>query len=421
MPPMAEDRSALVRIDSTGAAHPVGKTASQRLRARQGTFRLLPAPAHLVVMRLVGEDGRRDAADGPVFRLAGEITTPGALCDVVGLVGQAGWSGELVVLDGQTSRSVFFEHASVVGAQSTASGERIGEILYRYGALTEEQVEEVASGVTAEERFGEVAVRLGLVTRERLFQLIGKQTEEIVYATLRIDDGTFYFLESFDESRLAARLSLGVSALLMEGVRRMDETRFFRDRIPSDQHVPERIPGRVPPEAELAKVYDAIDGRRSITDIMRIVGQGEFEVAQALFQMLQSGMVLVHAPRPTGPAAAIALFNEALVTLLREVHSVGGAGEVRKQLASFATSVGVYDALFQGAGPSADGSVDVDQVAANIQVLVGPDQAEAMLVQWLYDYASFAVFVAEPFLRSGRDAAPLRRVRDLVAHLSPSA
>src|SRR6188474_187008 len=106
---MEDERLELVRIDSTGTAHPVGRTASQRLRARQGAFRLLPAPSHLVVMRYVGEDGKRDDEDGPVFRMAGEVTTAGALSDIVSLVGQAAWKGELVVLDGFRSRSVFFE------------------------------------------------------------------------------------------------------------------------------------------------------------------------------------------------------------------------------------------------------------------------------------------------------------------------
>ena len=54
----------LVRVDGTGTAHPVGKTASQRMRARQGAFRLMPSPAHLVVMRYVGEEGAAIAADG---------------------------------------------------------------------------------------------------------------------------------------------------------------------------------------------------------------------------------------------------------------------------------------------------------------------------------------------------------------------
>jgi hypothetical protein len=425
---MDDERLELVRVDATGTAHPVGKKASQRMRARQGSFRLMPAPPHLIVMRYVGEDGRRDEEDGPVFRLAGEITTPGAICDIVTLIGQAGWKGELVVLDGAHSRSIFFEANHVVGAHSTVEAERLGEVLYRYGALTKEQVADTARAVTPEVRFGEAAIKRGYLTRERLFQLMSKQTEEIVYAVLLVGDGTFFFLDTYDEARIHARQSLPVNQLLVEGVRRMDEMRYFRDRIPSDQHVPERHGAREAPEPELATVYDAVDGARSIAEICRFVGQDEFEVTRALFQLVQSGHVVVQAPRPTGPAAVVALFNQAIAMIFREVDAVGKGGEVREQLASFATGAGVYDALFLRAGPAPDGTLVPERIVENIGMLVGPDQAEATLSQWLYEYVSFAVFVAEPFLRPGNDgpgstggSVLQKKVAELVRPLAPKA
>src|ERR1051325_9986267 len=99
-------RDELVRIDDSGVLHPVGKVASQRLRARKGAFRLMSAPAHAIFLRYVGEDGERDEEDGAIVRLAGEVTAPGALCDIVALVGQAGWKGARAVLSGETQGSL---------------------------------------------------------------------------------------------------------------------------------------------------------------------------------------------------------------------------------------------------------------------------------------------------------------------------
>ena len=113
---MRDGKAELVRIDNRGEAHPIGNIAGQRLRARAGAYRMLPSPAHVVFMRYTGEDGRRDAEDGAIVRLAGEVTAPGALCDVLALLGQTGWRGELVVLDGEDARSVFFDQGNVVGA-----------------------------------------------------------------------------------------------------------------------------------------------------------------------------------------------------------------------------------------------------------------------------------------------------------------
>ncbi len=419
---MSEDRADLVRVDPTGAAHPVGRLASQWMRNRQGTFRVMPGPRHLVFMRHVGEDGVRDEHDGAVCRLAGEITTPGALCDIVSLIGQAGWKGELIVTSPNATRSVYFDHGHVIKANSDADGERLGEVLYRYGVLSREQVEEAAKAVTGELRFGEAAVKLGFVSRERLFSVMQRQTEEVVYAVLLVGDGMFYFLDSFDESKIAVQLNLSASSLLMEGVRRMDETRYFRERVPSELHVPARVSGRPgPAEDVLLPYWEAIDGQRSVSEICRSVGQGEFEVTHAIFQLLQAGSVVVHPPRPTGPAAVVARFNEAMSLLLGNIDTLGRGAEVRAQLASFATGAGIYDALFMGAGPAEDGTLAPERIIENITMLAGPgEQGEAMLSQWLYEYASFGLFVSEPILRvSAEHGTVARKAGELLAPLAP--
>jgi hypothetical protein len=423
---MSEERTDLVRVDATGTAHPVGRVASQMMRLRQGTFRVMPGPSHLVFMRNVGEDGKRDEIDGAVCRLAGELTTPGAICDIVSLIGQAAWRGELIVMSEGAQRSVFFDNGQVISAYSNVEGERLGEVLYRYGALTREQVDLTAASVNANVRFGEAAVKLGYLTRERLFQLISSQTEEVVYAVLLESDGMFYFLDNFEEGRLTAHLNLSVNSLLMEGVRRMDETRYFRERIPSELHVPAKVAGRTAPADEgaevLAPVWDAIDGQRSVADICRAVGKGEFEVTHSLFQLVQAGVVTVHPPRLTGPLAIVARFNEAMSLLLHSVDQIGKGTELRDQLSSFATGAGVYDALFMGgAGPAKDGTLHGEKIVDNIAMLAGPGEAGAqMLSQWLYDYASFAAFIGETMLRSGdKQGTTARKIGELIAPLAP--
>jgi hypothetical protein len=287
-------------------------------------------------------------------------------------------------------------------------------------------VDLTAASVNADVRFGEAAVKLGYLTRERLFQLISSQTEEVVYAVLLESDGMFYFLDNFEEGRLTAHLNLSVNSLLMEGVRRMDETRYFRERIPSELHVPAKVAGRTAPADEgaevLAPVWDAIDGQRSVADICRAVGKGEFEVTHSLFQLVQAGVVTVHPPRLTGPLAIVARFNEAMSLLLHSVDQIGKGTELRDQLSSFATGAGVYDALFMGgAGPAKDGTLHGEKIVDNIAMLAGPGEAGAqMLSQWLYDYASFAAFIGEPMLRSGdKQGTTARKIGELIAPLAP--
>lgn len=410
---MSEPSNDLVRIDDTGTAHPVTRSASQRLRGCAGTFRLMPGPPHVVFMRYVGEDGQRDEDDGAIVKLSGEIVARGTLCDIVAFAGNAGWKGELVVLEGETSRSIFFEGGNVIGATSTAEGERLGEVLYQFGALTEDQVNECM--LEAGKRIGDAAVELGFLTRDKLFFYMGKQTEEIVYKTLVVGDGMFYFLDRFDDSRVAARHNLSAGMLLMEGVRRMDEMGFFRERIPSDEHVPVRAGGKREPDDEFRPIWEAVDGERSVSEIARHLGMDLFDVTQGLFQLTSRGIVKITPPKPTDPVAICETFNGAM----RLVFGAVGAErrkELSETLSRFATGSGVYDALFAGAGPLDDGSVRTERVCQNLSGLAGID-AVTLLAQWLYEYAAFALFAVGSYLAPESEQRLTRQVGELIAPL----
>jgi hypothetical protein len=413
-------REELVRIDDTGALHPVGKVASQRMRARKGAFRLMPAPEHVIFLRYVGEDGSRDDHDGPVVRLAGEVTTPGSLCDIVALIGQAGWKGELVVVSGDAWRSLFFESGNIVGGQTNVDGERLGALFYRLGVLTEAQVEVVRASLATGRKFGELAVELRLVTREKLFEVMVMKTKEIFFATLLVSDGMFYFLDRYDPKRVALRHHVSAGNLLMEGVQRMDESKYFRERIPSDRHIPIPIAGRSDPDEELRSVWQACDGRRSVSEIGRTIGLAEFEVTRALFRLVQSGFLHIGAPKPEGSQALVSIFNDAIVAIFQAVERAGTAGVLRDNLAGFATSIGIYDTLFAGAGPAPDGRLNEARIAQNIQTMGGAE-ADRLLAQWLHEYVSFALFDASSQLAKDEEQALSSYVSERIVALAPKS
>lgn len=417
---MRDAKAELVRIDSRGEAHPIGTVASQRLRAREGAYRMLPAPGHVVFMRYTGEDGRRDAEDGAIVRLAGEVTSPGALCDILALVGQAGWRGELAVLDGDDMRSVFFDQGNVVGALTNVEDERLGAVLYRYGVIDADQRDRVMGLVKSGKRFGEAAIELGVLKQDQIFKYIGKQVDEIVFATLTVADGTFFFLDGFDETRLVSRHTVSANALLMDGVTRLDEMRYFRQKIPSAEHVPVKNDGRGNPDDEFKVAFAAVDGRQNVGDIGRSSGLGEFEITKQLYGLVQSGHVAIHPPRAAGgPTALVAAANGALTAIFRAAASGGHVDEVRSGLASFAVGAGVYDILFRNAGPDESGALDADAVAQNSHIVAGGSEPDNILKQMLHEYVAFALFSAGAALGSSAEAELTKQVGPALASLKP--
>ena len=416
---MKEARDELVRIDGRGEAHPIGAVAGQRMRSHAGAYRVLPSPKHVVFMRYTGEDGRRDAEDGAIVRIAGEVTAPGALCDVIALLGQTGWRGELVVEVDDRVRSIFFEGGNVVGALTNVDDERIGSVLYRYGALDAAQRDRVLEATQAGRRFGEVALELGYLTQEALYAHISKQIEQIVFATLTVADGTFFFLDGFDAARLVSHHTLGANALLMDGVTRMDEIRYFRMKIPSAEHVPVRLSGRSTPE-DFGALYDAVDGQQSVLELGRSTGLGEFETTRGLYALEQSHHVAVHPPRISGgPTALVSAANGALLDVFASAASGGKAEEVRESLASFAVGAGVYDMLFRGAGPDETGALNPQRVAENAVIVAGGADPQNVLKQMLHEYVSFALFSVGAALGSDVEAGVTQKVGPYLNTLRP--
>jgi hypothetical protein len=418
---MRDARQELVRIDVRGEAHPIGVVASQRMRARAGAYRCLPSPGHVVFMRYTGEDGRRDSDDGAIVRIAGEITAPGTVCDVLALVAQTGWRGELVVLDGDTERSIFFDSGNIVGGQTNVEDERLGSVMYRYGAITDEQLERVAAITTGGRRFGELTVELGILSQEQVYTFLSKQAEEIVFSSFSVGDGTFFFLDGFDESRLVSRHAVSANALLMDGVTRMDEMRYFRQKIPSNDFVPVRTEGRSPPpQGELTGVYDAVDGKLSIEEIGRATGLGEFETTKRLYALVQSRHVVIYPPRASGgPAALAETANNALRAVLEAADAGGRGREVRESLSSFAVGAGVYDILFRGAGPDTSGALDADRVAENAVIVAAGANSENLLKQMLNEYVSFALFSAGAALGSDKESELRKSLTIVMTALRP--
>ena len=266
------------------------------------------------------------------------------------------------------------------------------------------------------DRFGMAAIELGFVAPEQVYKFLARQVEEVVFAVLMATDGAYCFLEGFDESRLASRQVISVTALLMTYVTRIDEIRHFRPWIPSPEYVPLRLGPRGSAPAD-GPVWLAIDGRTSIEDIGRATGLGEFEVTKQLFALVQANRVTIQPPPLRGGVhEVVALAN----TALRAIHlavDAGGRGTVlRNNLAAFAR--GEYEALLAGAGPFEHGGLSAPPLVSNSAGLRGPDEVDEYVREMLYDYVSFALFSGSASLGPGCGLAG--EVEPLLIKLRPS-
>lgn len=402
--PAAEDLTRAAD-DVTGAAEPPASSA--RLEE-----------ARRVLGAIDGEAGR-------ACLLLGDLGEVGTFYDVLSFLGHSRWRGELWVESDGVARSLFFDEGHVVAATSTATEDHLGAVLVRAGVLTEHQVEAcLAKQAERALRFGEVAVLLGYLTHERLFAEMGRQVEAVFDAVVGARTCVFCFLLGFDETRLAFRRRHHVDALLLDAIRRIDETDRLPPRLVTTEHVPTRNLSMSPPTDPLG-VYAKIDGKLTVAELCSDSSGPGLEITKALLELLQTGHVSIAPPR-IGPTRLVEVYNQAIALLLRELDAMDAGDEVRAALARFSKEPRFAN-LFAGAGPADDGTFDVAAIAANAAACDDPRAAEEKLGALLYDYASYALFLARPHLdrrdaaRAAGDRARVSsRVAALLEPLAPS-
>jgi len=207
-------------------------------------------------------------------------------------------TGVLRCTRGAETRTVFWEQGEVVFARSNSVRDNLGCFLVRRGLISEDQNAESARRITPDTRHGKVLVRLGFITTEQLWWAVKNQVLEIVYALFQWTSGYFEFVEGPVESREKITLAVPTTKIVMEGIRRLDEWNKFSTRIRDAGMLLEPVPGKVPgvgreqdASPEERKILTLVNGVRSVGDISRLSGQGEFETYAALYEAMQAGEI----------------------------------------------------------------------------------------------------------------------------------
>jgi len=220
------------------------------------------------------------------------------LADICQLLAMGRKSGRLSVTDRSNFGHVYFEDGVVVHATVLNRRERLGELLVRNDAVSEEAMTEArARDDDTGTHYTRLLVDRGDLSPSDLERFARIEVEEAVYELFAWEKGSFHFRtgESPDEA-LPTKVAIPAENLLLEGARRVDEWTQIREKIPSLSMIFQvaRDP-RNDPEVELSpqqeRVLGLLDGQRTVHRIVRDSGMVQFEVARNIYEMIREGWV----------------------------------------------------------------------------------------------------------------------------------
>lgn len=250
-------------------------------------------PSHLdEIAAALGHSSQTEAA------LSGDISTI-ALGEILQVLHFQRQTGQLRMTSGEVEVLVYLREGLVdlVRGHGMSEKLRLGRYLVEEGLVTRDELEALLRDRPEEKLLGEMLVELGVIGEDELKQALTRQSSELIYELLRWSSGRFNFTHRvFPYEARAARLSMSVASVVMEGFRRIDEWQLIEESLDFDEVLfcddgaLEAADSKKLSHRERL-VLKAIDGRSSAREIVAKLEVSPFDAYKTLYELLRSRLV----------------------------------------------------------------------------------------------------------------------------------
>ncbi len=241
--------------------------------------------------------------------LSGNLQTmlPGDLLQWLSL-GQK--TGTLVISNGSVEKKIFFRKGRVISSASNDPREYLGQFLMSHGYLSEAELTKAMEVQQQSGIFlGKILVMIEVISEQDLQRFMRLKAEEQIYDIFLWNDGEFYFVDDELPQMEMIPLQVDVTGIIMEGTRRVDEWARIRETVPHEAVVPMPVKEIDPDQLDLEEVEEpivrAIDGRRTIADIVLESRSSAFTVSATVCALVRHGFAKLVDPTTEKMKAAI--------------------------------------------------------------------------------------------------------------------
>jgi tetratricopeptide (TPR) repeat protein len=258
----------------------------------------LPRPVPAII-----EDRRTIVDPSPLFQLIRDIFVGGR-------------TGHLHFTRAKEWRSLRFLKGQILHATSDVEGEHLGDVLVRYGLLTQDDLERARTVVLAErKKLGTVLDAMGLMAKGELESSIKLHVREVLFNVTEMPDVKFSFEElgedTFLEEELQSRVAPG--EMILEAARRIQEPAVVTavlgdiDRVIAPASHPVLGAQKLTLTPTDGFVLSRVDGTLTAREVFHLTPLPAEDTERSLFALLCTGAVEYRAPAPrprTGARAA---------------------------------------------------------------------------------------------------------------------
>jgi hypothetical protein len=395
----------VTRMPSTGTL--VAVTHASPDRIREALNRLLGVP-HAPCVMLPGH-----AVQAP-FGMAADVTlAPPA--EMLRLAMRAHETGALVVVSATGERALFLDQGGFSGSSSTFSSDRLGEVLWRKGRITLDQLTRASGAIRPGFRLGRCLVEQGHLAPSELYEALRHQALAVMEEACLQPSGAAVFVRG-----MAMKNPLHLREEAVTVLERAEENLTECQRLEALLlAVPHQATPTVPApsvklsDVEAAMLNVATTARPPLTrrELLGRVGLGRLEALRALERLVEldclEGAVKPRKDAKAQPADVLHRLAQAVNHVLEALDD-GGFGAMDAVLEflqspppSFQEAIAVLKVR--------DRRLDTGWVTAGAGML---DEGEDLMENALRELLDFALFEA-------RDTLPDSAMEKILQRLAP--
>ncbi len=223
-----------------------------------------------------------------------------SLPEILQLIAVQQKSGVLKLTAGNDVAVIFFESGKIVSTRDRRRNARdpLKPFLVRTGSLTEAQLKQIET-LEAESRreLTDILVTGSYLSSEEMGHALENQIQDTLHQLLTWKTGSYHFSgDARTVPKFAVNVRLNTEGLLMESMRRIDESTRYRETFSSPAMVLRPKALAMPPKdmtTQEQRVLPLVDGLRPLRDIVTQSKLVDFEAQEALHHLLELGVIQV--------------------------------------------------------------------------------------------------------------------------------
>jgi hypothetical protein len=226
----------------------------------------------------------------------GNLTTM-SVSDLLQFLASGRKTGTLKFDRGKVVKQIYMHNGLIVGSNSNDPNEYFGQLLIHYGKLDEAQLQAAMEVQrNAGGKLGEILISTKVLSEADVVEILRIRTLDVIYDLFLWEEAHFEFFDYDPLPKDLIRIEVEPTAVIMDGIYRIDEWARYRTMIPSDRVVLKLGPGWTSSlnfGKEVRQILYFIEKGISVAEICYNMHASAFHVYGQIYDLVSKGIALV--------------------------------------------------------------------------------------------------------------------------------